>query len=196
MSVFSPHPSPPPLSLYPREDMSADPRERGRKRKKERGLGRERERKTLMWEKHRLVALCMCTDWGSNPQPTYVPWWGMESATFWCTGWRPNLLRHPARAVNHSLVVFSPSGLTKLSLYQFTRKHFFQLEVAKFFSQKHIPSCSVTTSTWLGVYVSYSLKTIVGVQKCHITRCDPFLVSAGQRALFMEQSSCSVCQFL
>ena len=57
------------------------------------GVGRERER-----EKHRSVASRMHPDQGSNPQPTYMPWPGIEPAPFQCTGWWSNQLSHPVRA--------------------------------------------------------------------------------------------------
>ena len=44
-------------------------------------LERERERD----------ASCKCSDWGSNPQPSYVPWPGVKLATFPCMGrWSNN----------------------------------------------------------------------------------------------------------
>ena len=48
-----------------------------------------------MREKHWLVACSTPPDWGPNPQARYVPWLGIEPATFWCTGWYSNQLNHP-----------------------------------------------------------------------------------------------------
>ena len=53
---------------------------------RQRGRGRE---------KHGLVASHMHLDWGSNPQPLYLPWLGNESATFWYT-------RHHFTQLSHS----------------------------------------------------------------------------------------------
>ena len=60
-----------------------------------------RGRETLMWERNidRLVASHACPDWGLNLQPRYVPWLGIEPATFWCMGWCSNQLSHPARVI-------------------------------------------------------------------------------------------------
>ena len=49
----------------------------------EREKGRQRERER---EKHRSVASCTHPDQGSNPQPRYVPWQEIESASVQCTG--------------------------------------------------------------------------------------------------------------
>ena len=55
------------------------------------GAGRERDVKEKHWSL------------GSNPQPTYVPWLGIEPTTFWCMEWHSNQLSHPARAVQTNL---------------------------------------------------------------------------------------------
>ena len=64
----------------------------------------ERERE-IEREKHQMVASHMHPDWGSNPQPRYVPWPGMKPASCWCMGWCSNQLSHPAST---RLVSFCP----------------------------------------------------------------------------------------
>ena len=59
--------------------MFIDSRERGRVVGRER---EEREREVDVRETHHLVASCMHPDWGSNLQPTYVPWPGIKPSTF------------------------------------------------------------------------------------------------------------------
>ena len=51
------------------------------------------------------VAFCMHPDLGLNLKPRYVPWPGMEPATFWCLGQCSNQLSHPARASLYSLIL-------------------------------------------------------------------------------------------
>ena len=45
---------------------------------REKGEREGKEKETSMWEKHRLIASCTCPDWGSNPQPRYVPLLGSK----------------------------------------------------------------------------------------------------------------------
>ena len=42
-----------------------------------------------MWEKHQLVASHTYPNWGSNLQPRYMPWPGIQPCTFWCGGDTP-----------------------------------------------------------------------------------------------------------
>ena len=56
---------------------------------------------------HQLVASRTCPNQGSNLPPRYVPWLGIEPATFWCRGWCSNQLSHPARARAIFLVIHS-----------------------------------------------------------------------------------------
>ena len=59
------------------------------------------ERETLIHQckrEHQSVASCTCPDRGSNLQPKYVPWRGIESKTLWCMGRCSNRLCHPVRA--------------------------------------------------------------------------------------------------
>ena len=88
--IFNPHPR-----IYLLFFVCSFKREKG-------GRERERERETWIWCFtypciHWLSPLCtwtgdgtcnlgLCSDQGSTPQP------------FWCTGWRPNQLSHPASA--------------------------------------------------------------------------------------------------
>ena len=61
-------------------------------------IEREKERNINVREKYRLVASCTCPDWGSNSQPRYVPWPGIERATLWLRATLcSNQLSHPAR---------------------------------------------------------------------------------------------------
>ena len=64
--------------------------------------GREREN-------HRLVAFHRHPDQGSNPPPRYVPWPGIEPATFWCLRWCFSQLSHPARV--HSSLGFNTESI-------------------------------------------------------------------------------------
>ena len=61
------------------------------------GATESRER----WRREKLnetsVASYTYPNWGSNLQPRYVPWPGIESATFWCMGRCSNQLSHAAR---------------------------------------------------------------------------------------------------
>ena len=70
------------------KDISIDFKERERERERDRGRKEERERnrkrKIDVREKHRLVASCPHPNRGLNMQPRYVPWPGIEPATFWC----------------------------------------------------------------------------------------------------------------
>ena len=50
-------------------------------------------------EKHQLAASYTCPDWGSNPQPRYVPWLGIKPAAFWCLGLCSNHLS-PGQGTN------------------------------------------------------------------------------------------------
>ena len=70
-------------------------REKGRG-ERERGWGRDGN--IVVREKHWLAILHMLPDWGSNPQPRYVPWLGVEPATFCCTGQHSNQLNLLSRA--------------------------------------------------------------------------------------------------
>ena len=54
----------------------------------------------------------MCPDQGSNQQCRYLPWVGMEPATFRCTGRCSDSLSH-ARQGLHFLILTSNSVLTK-----------------------------------------------------------------------------------
>ena len=45
----------------------------------------------------------MHPNWGSNPQPRYVPWPGIEPATFWCKEQCSNQLSYVARALRSLL---------------------------------------------------------------------------------------------
>ena len=63
----------------------------------ETGGGGERERHQR--EKHQSAASHVYPNWGSDPQPSYVHWLGIEPANFWCTGQCFNQLSHLARAI-------------------------------------------------------------------------------------------------
>ena len=58
----------------------------------------ERERNIDMREKYWSVASCMHPNRGLNLQPRYVPWPGIEPATFWCMWPCSNQPNHLARA--------------------------------------------------------------------------------------------------
>ena len=69
-----------------------------RARERRRGEEREREKERVR-ERERLIGcIHMCPDWGSNPQPRYMPWLGIKSTTFWCIGWCSNQLSHTNQA--------------------------------------------------------------------------------------------------
>ena len=54
--------------------------------------GREKERETSM------CGCLSCTPfWGPGPQPRHVPWWEIEPATLWFTGWHSIYWNTPAR---------------------------------------------------------------------------------------------------
>ena len=86
---------------------------------------RERER-----EKHLLVISLRCLDQRLNPQPRYVPWLGIEPATFWCTGWHPNQLSHQARAISYfkSLSVTDRKPFFLICIYGFLFLTWFRIE--------------------------------------------------------------------
>ena len=71
-----------------------------RERKGEREILCERENCISCHpEEDQTSNLCMRPNQGSNPQPRYVPWPGIEPATFWCMGRCSNQLNHLARAL-------------------------------------------------------------------------------------------------
>ena len=51
---------------------------------------RQTDRNMYVREKRWPVTSCVHPDWGPNPQFRCGPWLGIEPATFWCTGQRPN----------------------------------------------------------------------------------------------------------
>ena len=57
--------------------------------------GRGVERNIYVRERHWSFTSCTCQEQGSNPQPSSVPWPGIEPATFWCMGQCSNQLSHP-----------------------------------------------------------------------------------------------------
>ena len=60
---------------------------------------RERGRETSMWERnHRSVASCTYPNWGSNPQPTHVPWPESHLWPFVLRDKTPTKQATPARA--------------------------------------------------------------------------------------------------
>ena len=60
----------------------------------------EGEKETSMWERDiKSAASCVRLNRGSNSQPRFVPWPGIEPITFWCTGWCSNQLSLLARAI-------------------------------------------------------------------------------------------------
>ena len=79
-----------------------------RERERERG----RERTITVREKHWSVASCSTlTGWGSNTQPRYVSWLGIEPASFWCTGQCSNQLSHrigPRSLFRHFFLIAPP----------------------------------------------------------------------------------------
>ena len=88
--------------------MFIDYRERGRKRK---------------WhihvrEKHHSVASHMCPDRGSNLQPRYVPWLGIEPPAFWWVGNAPTNWAALARA-RCNLLFFNYFIVVQLQLSPF-----------------------------------------------------------------------------
>ena len=66
---------------------------------RERGRGRERGRETSMWERNISLLPLICTpiNQGPNLPPMYVPWLGIEPATFQFTGWHSNQLSHTSQ---------------------------------------------------------------------------------------------------
>ena len=60
----------------------------------EREEGKEKERETLMWKR----TSCTGPDPGSNLQPRYVPWPGIEPTNFWCVGQCSNQFSYLVRA--------------------------------------------------------------------------------------------------
>ena len=73
---------------------------------------RERERERHQCERETsIICFPHALDWGQNPQPTRVPWSGIEPATFWCTGRCSNHLSHRpglgSVALGDSLRVFA-----------------------------------------------------------------------------------------
>ena len=62
------------------------------------GGERERERNIRVRHKYQLVASYTRPNGGSNLKPRYVPWLGLEPASFCCMGWYANQLSHLARA--------------------------------------------------------------------------------------------------
>ena len=88
------------IDLRERESAQAHEREKHRCEREtwKKGRKREKERNSNMKEKHGSVASLHIPHQGSNPQPKYVPWLGMEPTTFWCTGRHSNQLNLLARA--------------------------------------------------------------------------------------------------
>ena len=61
---------------------------------------RRREKREKRWS----VASYMHPNWGSNPQPRYVPWPGIKPTTFWCIGRCSNQLSYQAKAAAHHIL--------------------------------------------------------------------------------------------
>ena len=72
------------------------------------GREKEEERIIVVREKHWLVASYMCSDWGLNLLPRYVPWPGVELATFCFVGWRPANWATPVRANRFKIGLLMP----------------------------------------------------------------------------------------
>ena len=60
----------------------------------EREEGRERKKNSNVREKQWLVASDSHPYWGSNLQPRYIPWLGIEPSTFWYVGQCSNKLNY------------------------------------------------------------------------------------------------------
>ena len=58
---------------------------------------RKGERNIDVRKKHQSLASHTRPVWGSNLQPRYVPWPGIEPSTIHCTRWCSNQLSHPPR---------------------------------------------------------------------------------------------------
>ena len=61
---------------------------------------RGRERNIYVRGKHQSVVSCTCPNRGSNPQPSYVLWLGMEPITFWYMGQSSKQLGHMGQGWN------------------------------------------------------------------------------------------------
>ena len=68
------------------------------------GRGTERERNIDVQEKHWLASSCMART-GPSQQPRYVPWPGIELATFQIAGRRPSHWATPVRALYYILIM-------------------------------------------------------------------------------------------
>ena len=72
--------------------------ERKERREGEKGSGESKKNIDVREEYHWLVASCMLSSQGLNPQLRYVLWLGIELATIWCTRRCSNQLNHSDRA--------------------------------------------------------------------------------------------------
>ena len=130
-------------------------------------------------EKYPLVASCTCPDQGSNPRLRYVPWWGINLATFWCMGWCSNQVSHSARAqlsFQFILPLLYHSGLPKACSYVILI-HFLSFKCIYHLSTYH-PS-SINQSIYYLSCIIYLSQNLNSKNKMSINQiCCPFPLSS------------------